>query len=84
MPPNAESGSASRARTYASASVARRRDAARIRVLDHDRRRLVELERDPRRGVEIEQVRERQLLALMHDGGAEARPPPSARTTRAA
>ena len=71
MPPKADSGSASRARTYASASVAAGGDAAGIRVLDDHRGRLVELERDARGRVEIEQVRERQLLALMHDGAAE-------------
>ena len=38
--------------------------AARVRVLDDRRRRLVEFEDDAQRGVEIEQVRVRQLLAL--------------------
>jgi len=47
-------------------------DAARIRVLNHNRGRLAEFKRDPRGGVEVEQVRERQLLALMHGRGAEA------------
>ena len=70
MPPNAESGSASRARTYAASIVAAGRHAARIRVLDHDRGRLGEFERDPQRRVEIEQVRVGQLLPLMHLPGA--------------
>ena len=71
MPPKAESGSASRAQTYAAAGDAAGRDAARIRVLDHHRGRLVELQRDARGRVQIEQIRERQFLALMHDGAAK-------------
>ena len=74
MPPNAESGSASRARTYASSIVVAGRDAAGIGVLDHHGGRLGELERDPQRGVEVEQVRVRQFLALMHLPRAAACP----------
>ena len=52
-----------RARRHRPPSSPSRR-AARVGVLDHRRRRLVELEDDARRGVEVEQVRVRQLLAL--------------------
>ena len=72
MPPKADSESASRARTYASAARAADRRPARVRVLHDDGRGLVELEDDPRRGVQVEQVRERQLLALQDRRPAEA------------
>ena len=47
--------------------------AARVRVLDHHGRRLVELERDARGSVEVEQVGVRQFLALQDGGRTEAR-----------
>ena len=46
--------------------------AARVRVLDHHRRRLGELADDAGRRVQIQEIRERELLALMDDGAAEA------------
>jgi hypothetical protein len=48
------------------------RGAARIRVLDHRSRGLVELEHDAHCRVEIEQVRIRQLLALQDRGVGKA------------
>ena len=48
------------------------RDTARVRVLDHGRRRHVELEHDANRGIEIEQIRERELLALKQRRAAKA------------
>ena len=48
------------------------RGAARVGVLDHGGRRLVEFEHDARGRIEIEQVRVRQLLALQDGRVAEA------------
>ena len=50
------------------------RHAARVRVLDDRRRRLLELQDDASGRVEIEQIRVRKLLALQNLGGAETRP----------
>ena len=55
--------------------------AARVGVLDHRGRRLVELQHDARGGVEVEEVRERQLLALQHRRRPEPRGRSTARTT---
>ena len=71
MPPKAESASASRAVTKASAMRRAGRHAARIGVLDHGRGRLVELQHQPRRRVEVEQVGIGELLALHDHGRAE-------------
>ena len=48
------------------------RGAARVRVLDDGRGRLVEFEHDAGGGIEIEQVRVRQLLALQDGRIAKA------------
>ncbi len=73
MPPNAASAiGIARAHVGVGGDRAGRR-AARIRVLDHRRRRLGELEHDARGRIEVEQVRVRQLLALQH--GAPRRAP---------
>ncbi len=56
--------------------IGRRRsggDAARIRMLDHDGRRLRKLQRDAGRGVEVQQVGVGELLALEHSGRTKAR-----------
>ena len=64
MPPNAEVGSVRYARAYASASVAAKRDAARIRVLHDDARRSLELAHAFERGIAVRDVVVRKLLAL--------------------
>ena len=73
MPPNADRGSASRARNVRLGNRRPQGHAARVGVLDDDANRLGEFERNSQRGVEIEEVGVPELLPLMNLPGRQER-----------